>query len=34
MIVHRKQLRETIADLVAMLQHKPNPVQLELVATA
>ena len=34
MIVHRKQLRETIPDLVAMLQHKPNPVQLELVATA
>lgn len=27
MIVHRNKMRETIADLVAMLQHKPSPVQ-------
>lgn len=27
MIVHRNKMRETIADLVSMLQHKPSPVQ-------
>ncbi|MBJ6609692.1 MAG: acetyl-CoA carboxylase carboxyltransferase subunit beta [Candidatus Thiothrix moscowensis] len=27
MIVHRNKMRETIADLVSMLQHKPHPVR-------
>lgn len=27
MIVHRNKMRETIADLVSMLQHKPSPIQ-------
>ena len=26
MIVHRKDLRETIADLVSIMQHKPSPL--------
>ncbi|OQX03580.1 MAG: acetyl-CoA carboxylase subunit beta [Thiothrix lacustris] len=26
MIVHRKELRETIADLVSIMQHKPSPL--------
>ena len=26
LIVHRKQMRETVADLVSILQHKPSPV--------
>ncbi len=27
MIVHRNKMRETIADMVAILQHKPTPIQ-------
>jgi acetyl-CoA carboxylase carboxyl transferase subunit beta len=34
MIVHRNKMRETIADLVAMLQHKPNPVQRDTLEAA
>ncbi len=26
MIVHRRDMRETIADLVAIMQHKPSPI--------
>lgn len=34
MIVHRKDMRETIADLVAIMQHKPCPLNASAVDAA
>lgn len=34
MIVHRNEMRETIADLLAILQHKPTPIEPEPEAVA
>jgi len=34
MIVHRKAMRETIAEVVAMLQHRPAPVAQDLSSAA
>jgi acetyl-CoA carboxylase carboxyl transferase subunit beta len=32
LIIHRNKLRETIADLLAVLQHRPNPNQQAIAA--
>jgi acetyl-CoA carboxylase carboxyl transferase subunit beta len=32
LIIHRNKLRETIADLLAVLQHRPNPNEPAIVA--
>jgi acetyl-CoA carboxylase carboxyl transferase subunit beta len=34
MIVHRRDLRETIADLVAIMQHKASPVRQDVLDAA
>jgi acetyl-CoA carboxylase carboxyl transferase subunit beta len=34
MIVHRKDMRETVADLVAIMQHKPCPLNVSAVDAA
>ena len=34
MIVHRNEMRETIADLLAILQHKPTPIKPQPEAVA
>jgi acetyl-CoA carboxylase carboxyl transferase subunit beta len=34
MIVHRTDMRETVADLVSIMQHKPSPIQHTAVPDA
>jgi acetyl-CoA carboxylase carboxyl transferase subunit beta len=34
MIVHRRDMRATVADLVAIMQHKPNPIHEDALGAA
>jgi Acetyl-CoA carboxylase beta subunit len=34
MIVHRRDMRETVADLVSIMQHKPCPINTTVLDAA